>query len=99
MKTVLEMKTIAIYRPFEYVMPLLVKFLETRHYKNISVNYTKGEITAEFNKFFFRSDSFFFKLIPKDESITNIEIEVNPQKALPSKAEGEKENRITDRIY
>ena len=93
------MKTIAIYRPFESVMPLLLKFLETRHYKNININYTRREVTADHSKFFFRSDRFFFKLIPKNDSITNIEIEVNPQKTVPSKSKNEIENEITDIIY
>src|ERR1043165_1036805 len=94
------MKKMSIIASSEEVMRNLAHFLELRNYKNIQVNRNAGEIIAERKKFVFgRKDKVSLKVIPVNETITNVELILNPGIHERPEVIDQLEETLRDRIY
>lgn len=93
------MWTIAISQHSD-IMRKILNYLKLRNYKNISANYTSEEITAEHKRSFFKRDNKFrFNIIYVNETVTNIEIKVNPHNDHPTPYDLNKEIILAEKIY
>ena len=81
------------------VIEVLERYLEFRKFRNIHINYSIGEISAERKKnFFTRKDQ--LKLIVRqiNDSITNVELTINEESKQRSTNEM-KEEKLREKIY
>ena len=93
------MQSVAIYSLQSAVLNMLLDYLERRSYKNISINYTNSEITAERKRSVFKKDKFHFKIVSAHATITNIEIKVNPKNENPAEYDLKKLISLAKKIY
>ncbi|HKR06496.1 MAG TPA: hypothetical protein VJY62_17815 [Bacteroidia bacterium] len=93
------MQSIEIFSQQSEVNKLLFAYLLSRNYKNVNVNISKNEITAEGKRFLFWKNKFQFKIITEKPHVTNIEVIVNPQNLIPLQYDLKKEIKLAERIY
>ncbi len=75
-------------------------FLQNHNYKNIVADHDQYIISAQRkDSFFSKKYSVMFFVKPKSVSVTEIEITVNPQHAMSTKSDVEKESKIRSRVY
>ena len=82
------------------VIKNLAHYLELRNYKNIEVNHSVGEISAERKKFIFgKKDKINLKVIRVNDNITNVELILNPEIKMRTQVEDQLEEKLRDKIY
>lgn len=77
----------------------LEKYLLNRGYKNIHVNYSKGEIVAERkNSFFRKRDQLFFLVKKLNQHASRIELTLNPGREKKTADEDHIESLLRNKI-
>ena len=82
------------------VIKNLEHYLELRKFKNIQVNYSLGEITAERKKFIFsKRNKINLKVIRVNDNTTNVELTINPEIKDRTAHEEQLEDSLRNKIY
>jgi hypothetical protein len=93
------MKTMSVIAQEQKVIKHFAKSLMKRQFKNVLVNYHKGEIIAERrNLFFGRKYSLRLTVKQIDDTVTNIELIVNPHHNIPSFIDAEIEQQLESQL-
>jgi len=92
------MKTMSVIAPGQKVIRRFEKSLLSK-FKNVTVNYSSGEIIAERKNFFF-GRRYRLRLTIKqiDDTITNVELTVNPHHLSPTFSDEEREQQLENRL-
>jgi hypothetical protein len=93
-----RMQTIAIYSPELSVRRILLEYVVSRSYRNITVSQNEKEIRADDGSLF-KNNKFHFKVIEINPEITNIQLEVNPQHETPTSGDLKKETTICEKLF
>ncbi len=90
----------SIFTSKEEVFKALQVFLSERKFKKVNIDKAQKLINAQ------RRDSVFskkyavrFEVIAKSDSVSDIEITVNPQNAIPNPSDTKLEEKIRSRLY
>ena len=93
------MKTMAVIATMQKVIRRFERSLAREKFSNVRVDYSTGEIIAERKNFFFgRRYSLLLSVKQIDDTITHVELTVNPQHSSPTFSDEERELQWENRL-